>query len=78
MARISTVIAGIRGCWPAKQLKHRQKDYMDKSTAKAIIKGVGGKAFPHDYNWVCAKGHECRSFEELCQVCVWDLTHKEK
>ncbi|KKM75081.1 hypothetical protein LCGC14_1393880 [marine sediment metagenome] len=35
-----------------------------------IIRGVGGKAFPKDINWICnVCGNECRGFEETCQVC---------
>ena len=32
--------------------------------------GVGGKAFPNDYNWVCPVcNRDCRGFEQTCQYC---------
>ena len=35
--------------------------------SKKIIKGVGGKAFPNDYNWKCnICGEENRAFEDFC------------
>lgn len=35
-----------------------------------IRRGVGGKAFPTDYNWTCnICGYENRAFEETCQKC---------
>ncbi len=38
--------------------------------AAKIIRGVGGKTFPTDFNWVCPIcGNECRDYEETCQVC---------
>jgi len=37
---------------------------------RAIIKGVGGKAFPNDFNWVCPDcGNENRAFEDYCPYC---------
>ncbi len=35
-----------------------------------IIRGVGGKAFPNDYNWICSVcGYENRKWEPTCQAC---------
>ena len=35
-----------------------------------IKRGVGGKAFPEDYNWVCnVCGGVNRAFEGTCQNC---------
>jgi len=41
---------------------------------RKIIKiyGIGGKAFPKDYNWICKNGHSCRSFEKICYACRID------
>ncbi len=42
----------------------------ERPDATKIIRGVGGKAFPKDFNWICPIcGNECRAFEETCQVC---------
>ena len=41
-----------------------------QATAKRIRRGVGGRAFPHDYNWICRVcGYENRAFAETCQAC---------
>ena len=53
---------------------HGPHSYM---TAK-IIRGVGGKAFPRDYNWVCPTCKtECRSFETECAACRWEVEVKQ-
>lgn len=41
-----------------------------RSSASRIRRGVGGKAFPKDFNWICprCKG-ENRSFELECGYC---------
>ena len=45
---------------------------MERENASKIIKGVGGKAFPNDYNWVCKEcNYENRSFESQCANCIW-------
>jgi len=46
--------------------------YMKKENAVKITRGVGGRAFPSDYNWTCRNGHECRSFETSCYSCEMD------
>lgn len=39
--------------------------------AKKIIKGVGGKAYPQDYNWECSIcGNINRAFEIECPYCL--------
>ena len=41
-----------------------------QSDSKKVKRGVGGRAFPNDYNWTCSVcGNECRAFEATCQVC---------
>lgn len=40
-----------------------------QAEAVRIKRGVGGKAFPKDYDWVCPCGYENRSFEPTCQAC---------
>ncbi len=41
-----------------------------RKNAVRIIRGVGGKAFPNDYNWICdVCGNDNRAFEETCQNC---------
>ena len=38
--------------------------------AVKIKRGVGGKAFPSDYNWVCSVcGQDNRSWADFCQYC---------
>lgn len=45
--------------------------------SKKIIKGVGGKAFPNDYNWICPVcGYENRRFELTCQACEHEADNK--
>ena len=45
-----------------------------RENAVKIKRGVGGKAFPKDYNWICPVCFsECRAFEEECSYCL----HKE-
>ena len=41
-----------------------------QSTAQKIIRGVGGKAFPADYNWECSVcQYVNRAFELTCANC---------
>jgi len=41
-----------------------------RDNAAKIKHGVGGKAFPSDFNWVCREcGRENRSFETTCGYC---------
>lgn len=41
-----------------------------KTKDQAIgIRLVGGRAFPHDYDWLCLCGHWSRAFEESCYIC---------
>ena len=49
-----------------------------QADAIKIIRGVGGKAFPSDYNWICPKGHESRSFELWCYTCQVDAEQREQ
>jgi rubrerythrin len=36
-------------------------------------RGVGGKAFPHDYNWTCnVCGSLNRAFEPTCPSCEYN------
>jgi hypothetical protein len=38
-----------------------------RSQAKNIKKGVGGKTFPNDYNWICSVGGgENRAYQTTC------------
>ena len=40
--------------------------------ATKFLRGVGGKAFPNDYNWLCTEcGSENRAFESVCPNCTW-------
>lgn len=35
-----------------------------------IMRGIGGKAYPRDFNWLCnVCGGDNRSFEETCGYC---------
>ena len=46
-----------------------------REQAKRVKRGVGGKAFPHDYNWTCAEcGGENRAFEETCGYCEHEVS----
>jgi len=50
-----------------------------QSDTKKIIKGVGGKAFPNDYNWICPVcGYENRKFELTCQACEHEAANTFK
>ena len=41
-----------------------------RESASRIVHGVGGKAFPKDYNWICAVCEcENRSWESTCPYC---------
>lgn len=45
--------------------------------AAKIIYGVGGKAFPKDYNWICSVcRHENRGYELTCQNCEHNASKK--
>ena len=47
---------------------------MKRQDAVKIKRGVGGRAFPNDYNWVCSTcGRENRAFELTCQYCEHEL-----
>ena len=38
--------------------------------AARIVRGVGGRAFPRDYNWECREcGRENRSYQPSCCYC---------
>ena len=44
-----------------------------RKDAKKIKRGVGGKAFPGDYNWICPIcSKECRAFEKECSYCEYE------
>lgn len=37
------------------------------------LRGVGGKAFPNDFNWLCPVcAAENRAFETECPNCEWN------
>ena len=39
--------------------------------------GVGGKAFPGDYNWLCPVcDADCRAFERECYSCKIDALNR--
>ena len=41
-----------------------------RKDAIKIKKGISGRTFPNDYNWVCPVcKNECRAFEQTCQYC---------
>ena len=41
-----------------------------RHNAAKVKRGVGGKAFPGDYDWTCnICGYENRAFEPTCQNC---------
>jgi len=45
-----------------------------RNEATKIKRGIGGKAFPNDYNWVCREcGEENRSWNPTCQYCTWEV-----
>ena len=45
-------------------------DIGKRVNALKIRRGIGGKAFPNDFNWLCPTcGNECRAFEATCQNC---------
>ena len=53
-----------------------------REDAIKVIRGVGGKAFPRDYSWICPVCKNVnRAFEAECGYCIheaererWDLT----
>jgi len=43
-----------------------------------IIKGIGGKAFPDDFNWLCPVcKNELRSYEFDCCYCKYEKEKEE-
>lgn len=42
-----------------------------KRDGAILVKGIGGKAFPKDFNWICPVcSGENRSFEKECGYCI--------
>lgn len=42
-----------------------------RSQAIRIVRGVGGRAYPKDFNWICPiDGSENRSWADFCQECA--------
>ena len=49
-----------------------------RSDAVKIKRGVGGKAFPNDYNWICPVcGQDNRSWSDFCQYCEHEAQVEE-
>ena len=58
--------------------KNRGATGIGKREDGKIKRGIGGKAFPNDYNWTCnVCGYENRKWEPTCANCEHEASMKD-